>query len=464
VIRDVDGHNVRRSRRPSFLAALDTDKPTLICCRTVIGKGAPNKAGKESAHGAPLGERTRSPPRAKPWAGRTRRSWSRTSGLRGWNANAQGRSLGSRMERRVRAYAGASGARRRVQAPHGGELPADFAANARAYASQAAGRRPSRRHPQGLADGTRGLRSAAAGIDRRQADLAGSNLTNCGRAASRSTPRGRRQLPLLRRARVRHERDHATASRCTAASCPTTPPSSSFSDYARNAVRMAALMKPARSSSTRTTPSAWARTAPRTSRSSMPEPALIPNLDVWRPCDTVETAVAWKPAAIERRDGPSALLLSRQNVPHAPQQTRQVAAIERGGYVLADFGGGRAGELRRDNPAIIATGSEVRSRWRAREARSRRTASPCASCRCPAPSVVRPPGPRLARLGAPARPAARGRRSRRHRFLAQVRRPGGRTSIGIDRFGASAPAEKLYPYFGFTVDKIVEAARKQVGR
>ena len=176
----------------------------------------------------------------------------------------------------------------------------------------------------------------------------------------------------------------ATASRCTAASSPTR---GTFLDLLRLRAQRAADggadEAARRSSSSPTTRSAWARTGRRTSRSSTRASLrLIPNLDVWRPCDTVETAVAWA-AAIERRDGPSALLFTRQNVPFQSARPAQLAAsIRRGGYVLADWPTAASGP----RAVVIATGSEVALAMAARERRSPPRASTCASCRCPAPA------------------------------------------------------------------------------
>ena len=233
-----------------------------------------------------------------------------------------------------------------------------------------------------------------------------------------------------------------------------------FSDYTRNAVRMAALMK-LRSIYVFTHDSIGLGEDGPTHQSIEHAASLrlIPQLDVWRPCDTVETAVAWA-RALERSDGPSALLFTRQNVAFATREPAAVADIARGGYVLADFADAA------DARAPSSSRPARKCRWRsARAKRSRRTASPCASCRCRARSVfdrqdaayrarVLPHGvPRVAvEAGVDRRLAQVRRRRRRSR----------RASSASTAIGESAPAPALFKHFGFTVEHVAQAVRDVV--
>jgi transketolase len=194
---------------------------------------------------------------------------------------------------------------------------------------------------------------------------------------------------------------------------------------------------------------------------------LVPHLDVWRPCDTVETAVAWA-AAIERADGPTALLLSRQNVAYAPKDAAQVASIRRGGYVLADFGPGgearAAGAGGSKRAVVIATGSEVPLALAAREALAkdgiavRVVSMPCTQAfdRQDAAwrASVLPPGvPRVA--------VEAGVTDGWRKYVGAADDPRAAV-IGVDSFGESAPAGVLFKHFGITAEAVADALRRVV--
>ena len=235
-----------------------------------------------------------------------------------------------------------------------------------------------------------------------------------------------------------------------------------FADYARNALRMAALMK-LRAIFVFTHDSIGLGEDGPTHQpvEHAASLRLIPNLDVWRPCDTVETAVAWA-AAIERRDGPSALLFTRQNVPFQSGDRSAQASIRRGGYVLADWPAEAAG--------AAGGGHRHRLRGRAGDGGAR---APARRGDRRARGVdalhrgVRPSGCRLAGVGAAPGGAAGRRRGRLHR------RPGAATSarpttraravVGIDRFGESAPAAVLFRHFGITTESVAAALRRVTG-
>jgi transketolase len=230
-----------------------------------------------------------------------------------------------------------------------------------------------------------------------------------------------------------------------------------FSDYARNAVRMAALMR-IRSILVYTHDSIGLGEDGPTHQSIEHAAALrlIPHLDVWRPCDTVETALAWT-AALERRDGTTCLLLTRQNVAFNPRRADQIAAIRRGAYVLIEAPGARA--------TIIATGSEVALAVGAQKALAeagvpvRVVSMPCCSVfdRQDAPyrAQVLPRGiPRVA--------VEAGVTDYWRKYVGAIDDPSGAV-VGIDRFGESAPGAVLFKHFGFTVDHVVAEVRRVLG-
>ncbi len=233
-----------------------------------------------------------------------------------------------------------------------------------------------------------------------------------------------------------------------------------FSDYARNAVRMAALMK-LRSIFVYTHDSIGLGEDGPTHQAIEHTASLrlIPGLDVWRPCDTTETAAAWV-SAIQRQHGPTALILTRQNVPFQPRDAAQCADIRRGGYVLADWGPVAARRV-----VIIATGSEVALATAARVALAnegidaRVVSLPCASIfeRQDASyraSVLPRDIPRIA--------VEAGATAGWHAYVGAADDPRAAV-VGIDTFGESAPAGVLFKHFGFTVDAVVAAARRVIG-
>ena len=293
------------------------------------------------------------------------------------------------------------------------------------------------RHAQGVAAGDRGAREGAARAPRRRGrpDRLGVHQL-VGQQAGES--RRRRQLRQLRRARVRDDARSPTASRCTAAIIPYVGTFLTFSDYARNALRMAALMK-LRSIFVFTHDSIGLGEDGPTHQSIEHAASLrlIPHMDVWRPCDTVETAVAWA-AAIERADGPTCLLFTRQNVAFEPRDDAQIA-VDPPRRLCA-----RRLERHAARRACSSSPPAPRSARDGRARRARRGRHRCA-CRVDAVHAASSTGrtPTIAR--ACCRRAFRASPSRRRdRRLAQVRRRGRRPSrgavIGIDRFGESAPA------------------------
>ncbi|MEO8741264.1 MAG: transketolase [Casimicrobiaceae bacterium] len=451
VIRDVDGHDVAAVDAAIRLANAGSGKPTLICCKTVIGKGSPNRAGSDLAHGQALGEGevalTREaigwkyPPFEIP--------------LRvyaGWDARASGAALESEWNARFAAYQSAhpelaAEFTRRMA----GDLPREFGARANALIAQqdtkaetVATRKASQQAIEALAPGVPELIGGSA-------DLTGSVFTNW----SGSKPISEQGSGNYINFGVREFAMSAIANGLAlhGGFIPYVGTFLTFSDYARNALRMAALMK-LRSITVYTHDSIGLGEDGPTHQSVEHAASLrlIPNLDVWRPCDSVESAVAWV-AALEHRDGPTCLLFTRQNVPYNARTTEQIAAIRRGGYVLADVAGAKA--------VIIATGSEVGLAIGAQKALAaagipvRVVAMPCTSVfdrqDTDWRASVLPPG--LPRVAVEAGVTAFWRK---YVGAADDRRG---AVVGIDTFGESAPGGVLFKHFGFTVEHVVAAVK-----
>ena len=449
VIANVDGHDVAAVHRAIGKAKRDTERPTLICCKTTIGKGAPTKANTGSAHGAPLGDKEIA-------AARESLGWTSPPFVVpeeiavAWNAKRKGARRESEWKKRFAAYATAFPAEaaeftRRMA----GDLPQDFAAKLEGFIAQTnakaetiATRKASQNAIEGLAPGLPELLGGSA-------DLAGSNLT----LWSGSKPVGREGGGNYLFYGVREFGMSAIMNGIAlhGGYIPYGATFLTFSDYARNALRMAALMK---------LRALWVFTHDSIglgedgpTHQSVEHAAslrLMPGLDVWRPCDTVESAVAWG-VAVERRDGPSAMLFSRQNVAFVPREADVIANVKRGGYVLADAPGAKA--------AILATGSEVPLALAAQKQ--------LADAGIAVRVVSMPSTNVFDRQDAAYRAAVLPKGMPRVAVEAGVtdfwRKYVGLEGavIGIDCYGESAPAGELYKYFGIT-SEAVAAAVKQV--
>ncbi len=461
VIERVDGHDVEAVDRAirEALANADNDVgPTLICCRTTIGRGSPARAGTAAAHGAPLGKDEIAATRdALDWP---HPPFEVPADVRAaFDARGTGAATRAKWNERLAAYRSqwpeaAAEFVRRVE----GELPAGFAALAEAMLQgvQTEGPEVATRKASQQAIGrlARALPELLGG----SADLTHSNLTDwpgCG--AVRADAPGRHINWGVR------EFGMTAALNGIALHGGFVPFGATFlvfSDYARNAIRMSALMKQ-RVIHVMTHDSIGLGEDGPTHQpvEHLPSLRLIPGLDVWRPCDATETQAAWN-AAVQRPDGPSLLALSRQNLPNQARSAEQLAAIARGGYVLADAAAGRPAVV------LIATGSEVPLAMAARERLAadgigaRVVSMPCTS-RFDAQdrswrAAVLPPGiPRVAVEAA-----------RSDGWWKYVSGPDGTRGdvVGIDRFGESAPAGELAAFFGLTPERVADAARRLVGR
>jgi len=448
VVPNVDGHDPRAVAKAIEAARAEKSRPSLICCRTVIGKGAPTRAGTAKAHGEALGA-------AEVEATRAALGWKHApfeipeDVYRAWDARPRGAELESGWNARFAAYEREHGElarefRRRIA----GELPQGFAAAVDAMIAKAVEKAETVATRKASQSALEALGRVLPELVGGSADLTGSNLTMwSGSKAVTGSEAGNYVYYGVR------EFGMAAIGNGLALHGGVIPYSGTFltfSDYSRNALRMAALMR-ARNVFVFTHDSIGLGEDGPTHQSieHVSSLRLIPHMDVWRPCDTVETAVSWA-CALERKDGPSSLALSRQNVPFVKRDARAVAAISRGGYVISDAAGARV--------AIIATGSEVSI---ALEAQKQLAAAGVAT------RVVSMPCTSLFdRQDASYRDSVLPKGMKRVAIEAGVsdywRKYVGLEGevIGIDRFGESAPAPDVYKFLGVDAEHLVAAVRR----
>ncbi len=451
VIRNVDGHDAVEIKTAIETALKSDDKPTLICCRTTIGFGSPNKAGKESSHGAPLGkEELEATRQALEWP---YAPFEIPQEIRdGWRAGNAGLVREEQWNIRFDGYAERypREAAELVRRSHG-ELPEDFTAAADAYIAKLQAEGPvvaSRKASQMAIEAFAPLLPELVGGS---ADLAHSNLTLWKASKSVATDDADANYVYYG---VREFGMSAIANGLAlhGGFLPFDATFLVFSDYARNAVRMSALI-PAHAIHVYTHDSIGLGEDGPTHQpvEHLASLRYIPNNDVWRPCDAVESAVAWK-AAIERKSGPSCLVFSRQNLPHQARDAGQLAAIARGGYVLAEAEGGTPDVI------LIATGSEI---GLAMDARAALLAEGIKARVVSMPSTDVFDRQDAAYRESVLPNAVRKRVAVEAAVTDFWRKYVGLDGavIGIDTFGASAPAGDLYKHFGITTDKVVEAVK-----
>ncbi|WGL61743.1 transketolase [Pseudomonas sp. CW003PS] len=451
VIRNVDGHDAEEIKMAIDTARKTTDQPTLICCKTTIGFGSPNKQGKEECHGAPLGNDEIALTRAA--LGWNHGPFEIPAEIYAeWDAKEAGAAAEAAWNEKFAAYAAAhpelaAEFKRRIA----GELPADFAEKAAAYIKDVAEKGEtiaSRKASQNALNAFGPLLPEFLGGS---ADLAGSNLTlwkGC-KGVSAEDASGNYMFYGVR------EFGMSAIMNGIALHGGFVPYGATFlifMEYARNAVRMSALMKK-RVLYVFTHDSIGLGEDGPTHQPIEQLASLrgTPNLDTWRPADAVESAVAWK-YAIERADGPSALVFSRQNLPHQSRDPQQLSDIERGGYVLKDSAG--EPEL-----ILIATGSEVGLAMQAaakleEQGRQVRVVS------MPSTSVFDQQDASYKQAVLPVQVGARIAIEASHAdyWYKYVGLEG--RIIGMTTFGESAPAPALFEHFGFTVDNIVATAEE----
>lgn len=454
VIDSVNGHDSAAVDAAILEAKADPLRPTLICCKTIIGYGSPNKSGSHDCHGAPLGKDEVAKVREQ-------LNWPHAPFeipaeiYQAWDAKAQGAERQVQWEAQFAAYQAEfplEGAEllRRCR----GALPADWSAKAHDYIASLqanpaniASRQASQK---ALNEYARILPELLGG----SADLAPSNLTRHVHAldVDGDTPQGNYLHYGVREFGMSAIMNGITLH---GGFIPYGGTFLMFMEYARNAVRMAALMKQ-RTIFVYTHDSIGLGEDGPTHQpvEQLASLRLTPNMETWRPCDQVESAVAWK-AAIERADGPSALIFSRQALAQQPRSAEQVRDIERGGYVLLDCPG--TPEL-----ILLATGSEMAlavgaAQTLQAEGRAVRVvAMPCNERfdRQPADyqEAVLPKGVR-ARLAIEASIAG---------YWQRYTGLDGAV-IGMTRFGESAPADQLFELFGFTPEQVLQQARLLLG-
>ena len=446
----MDGHDSDAIDRAIREAKAATTKPSLICCKTVIAKGSPNKAGTHDAHGAPLGEKEIAATRAAiEWDYAPFEIPAHVYEL--WDARGKGVVLELSWNRTMAEYARlypreAGELRRRMR----GELPADFAAcvreltiKTRAKASSIATRKASQEVIEGLAPILPELVGGSA-------DLAGSNLTQWSGSRPVTAPLNESRGGNYLHYGVR-EFGMAAIMNGLALHGGFIPYGGTFlvfSDYCRNALRMAALMG-VRSLFVFTHDSIGLGEDGPTHQpiEHLAALRLIPNMDVWRPCDALESVVAWA-AALERADGPTSLIFSRQNLPFQSRTAGAEEAIQRGGYVLLE-------PLEHPRAVLIATGSEVALAVEAHRALAEQNV-PVRVVSMPSTTVFdrQPDSYRQCVLpaGLPCVAIEAGASDLWRKYV-------GRSGavIGLDRFGESAPADDLFRHFGFTRERVVDA-------
>lgn len=445
VISNVDGHDPEAIAAAVEAAKQQTGKPSMICCKTTIGFGSPNKAGSHSCHGAPLGaEENKLTKEALGWSFEDFEIPQEV--YEGWDAKSSGSTAESEWNEAFAAYKSefpelAAEFERRVA----GDLPADWAEKSAAYIAQTNADAKSPATRQASLAAIEAYSAALPELFGGSADLGCSNLTEWSgyKPMRAETPDsnyinyGVREFGMS--AIMNGIALHGGF-------VPFGATFLMFSEYARNALRMAALMKQ-RSIFVYTHDSIGLGEDGPTHQpvEQIPTLRLIPNMAVWRPCDAVESAVCWQ-QAVERKDGPSCLIFSRQGLAHQQRTDAQIADIAKGGYVLQDCEG-------TPDAIIIATGSEVALATGAAEKLSGKKVR-----------VVSMPSTNLfdaqdAAYRESVLPAA---------VTARVAVEAAVTDswykyvglngavVGIDRFGESAPAGELFEYFGFTVDKVVQ--------
>lgn len=446
VIPRVNGHDSEEIKQAIETARANTEQPTLICCKTIIGFGSPNKEGKEDCHGAPLGDDEIA-------LTRERLDWKHGAFeipedvYKGWSAKEKGAAAETSWNTKFDAYAKAhpelaAEFKRRVS----GELPADFSAQAQAYIDECQAKGEvvaSRKASQNTLNAFGPLLPELLGGS---ADLAGSNLTlwkGC---------KGVSDIDASGNYIFYGVREFAMSAMMNGLALhkgfvPYGATFLMFMEYARNAVRMAALMKQ-RAIFVYTHDSIGLGEDGPTHQPVEQVANLrnTPNLHTWRPCDTVESAVSWK-SAIERNDGPSALIFSRQNLPHQTRDAAQVAAITKGGYILKDCAG-------TPDAIIIATGSEVSLAIEAAEKLAgkniRVVSMPCAEIFSAQDAAYREavlPAAVTARVAVEAL-----HKDYWYKFVGL-----NGAIVGMDTFGESAPIADLMKHFGITTDAVVEA-------
>jgi transketolase len=454
VIRNVDGHDAE-AVSAAIAKAKKSDKPTLICCKTAIGQGSPNMAGSDKVHGSPLGA-------AEIAATRVALNWPYAPFeipkdiYAAWDFKKRGQAAEHEWNKEFQKYKTkfpelASELQRRMQ----GDLSKDFSSTLNAYLKTCQSKAETIATRKASQNAIEALAPVLPEFMGGSADLTGSNLTNW---SSCKPVRGDQWGNHINYG-VREFGMSAIMNGIAlhGGYIPFGGTFLTFSDYSRNAIRMAALMK-LRSIFVFTHDSIGLGEDGPTHQSveHVASLRLIPNLMVWRPCDTTESAVAWG-SAIERKNGPSALIFSRQNCPFVSRNTQQIKDIARGGYVLRDPQSGKI------NAVIIATGSEIALALQTAERLEKEGAGKIGI------RVVSMPSTTVfdqqdAAYKSKVLPANITRIAVEAGVSDFWWKYGCAAVHGVDTFGESAPAGQLYEYFGLTVDQIAQTVRQCIAQ
>lgn len=454
VVHEIDGHDPEAIKKAIQEAQSVKDKPSLIICRTVIGFGSPNKAGKEEAHGAALGEEEVA--LARKLLGWNHPAFEIPKDIyRAWDAKEDGEKAQAAWKEKFAAYAKAhpelaSEFNRRMH----GEMPKDWQEttqklieNLQANPAKIATRKASQNTLNSIGPELPELLGGSA-------DLAPSNLTIW--SGSKSIKEdlagnyihyGVREFGMTAIANgIAHHGGFV----------PYTATFLMFVEYARNAARMAALMK-ARQIMVYTHDSIGLGEDGPTHQAveQLASLRLTPNFSTWRPCDQVEAAVAWK-AAVERHNGPTALILSRQNLAQMDRTPEQLKAVSRGGYILKDSTG-------KPDIILIATGSEMEITVKAAE-KLAEEGHKVRVVSLPSTDVFDAQDDAYKESVLPADISARvaveaGIADYWYKYVGLKG-----AIVGMTSYGESAPADKLFPFFGFTVENVVSKAKKVLGK
>tara|TARA_R110001592_G_scaffold248308_1_gene510592 strand:- start:62728 stop:64722 length:1995 start_codon:yes stop_codon:yes gene_type:complete len=449
VIPNVDGHDADAVKAAIEAARANKDQPTIICCKTIIGFGSPNKEGKEDCHGAPLGDE-------EIQATRKRLGWSHPAFeipediYAGWNASAKGESAEKDWNAQFDAYKTAFPAlANELERRLAGKLPENFAQEAQDYINQCQADGASIASRKASQNSLNQFGPLLPEILGGSADLAGSNLTiwdGC-KGVTREDANGNYIYYGVR------EFGMSAIMNGIALHGGFIPYGATFlifMEYARNAVRMSALMQQ-RVIYVFTHDSIGLGEDGPTHQpiEQVSSLRLTPNMNLWRPCDTVESAVAWK-HAIQREDGPSSLIFSRQNLPHQDRTAQQVADIEKGAYILSDSDG-------QPDLILIATGSEI---GLAQDAaiKLRDAGHKVRVVSMPSTDVFDQQSAEYKQAVLPLEVSARiAIEASMADYWYKYVGIDGRV-IGMTTFGESAPANQLFEEFGFTVDNILFVA------
>jgi transketolase len=447
VVPKVDGHDAEAVKRAIEEARGVTDRPTLICCKTIIGFGSPNKQGKESSHGSALGVEEVA-------LARKQLGWNYgpfeipPEYYQAWDARPRGKAFRENWETLFGGYTKsypelAAEFKRRMQ----GKPPHDWAEKSQAFIAKqsAEGAEIATRKASEVALNAFGpvLPELLGG----SADLTGSNLTwwKGSRAISHEDFGGNYIFYGVREFGMSAAMNGLMLH---GGFIPYGGTFLTFSDYARNALRMACIMGVGSIYIYTHDSIGLGEDGPTHQPvEHLASLRIMPKMELWRPCDDTETSLAWV-RAIERRDGPTCLALSRQNLPHFPRSADQLAAVSRGGYTLVDTQG-------TPDAILIGTGSEVALAAAAAKKllekgiKVRLVSMPCTSLFDAQDAAYREqvlPAKVRARVAVEA-----GVTAMWQRYVGDAGRV-----VGLDRYGESAPAKDLYDYFSFTADNVVK--------